>query len=107
MAVVDWLTDDAQRQNHDLWGGVSGYKTKYDPCPGGLEGSRCGRSVGIPQGVQEGRRPQRRTALRLDHIPGSSSTTTLIASASATKQADSGKEYWFPFTGKKIATRVT
>ena len=33
--VVDWLTDDAQRQNNDLWGGVSGYKSKYDPCPEG------------------------------------------------------------------------
>ncbi len=33
--VVDWLTDKAELQNNDLWGGVSHIKTIYDPCPEG------------------------------------------------------------------------
>lgn len=33
MAVVDWLTDDAQRQNHDLWGGDFGLQDKYYRVP--------------------------------------------------------------------------
>lgn len=33
--VVDWLTDKAALQENDFWGGISGYKTKYDPCPEG------------------------------------------------------------------------
>lgn len=45
--VVDWLTDDAQRQNHDLWGGVSGYKTIYDPCPEGWMMPKAGAPWGF------------------------------------------------------------
>ncbi|MBQ7253071.1 MAG: hypothetical protein IJS30_00140 [Bacteroidales bacterium] len=32
---TDWLTTVAADQDNDLWGYVSKYKTKYDPCPEG------------------------------------------------------------------------
>ena len=32
---TDWLTTVAADQDNDLWGFVSKYKTKYDPCPEG------------------------------------------------------------------------
>lgn len=31
----DWVTTEAADQDNDLWGYVSKYKTKYDPCPEG------------------------------------------------------------------------
>jgi len=32
---TDWLTTVAADQDNDLWGYISKYKTKYDPCPEG------------------------------------------------------------------------
>ena len=32
---TDWLTTMAEDQDNDLWGYISKYKTKYDPCPEG------------------------------------------------------------------------
>ena len=98
--VVDWLTDDAQRQNHDLWGGVSGYKTKYDPCP---EGWRV-PVTGAPWGF---RKEYKKAGAINDAQPYDSSYPWFIEYDDAYcigfryKQADSGKEYWFPFAGRK------
>ena len=98
--VVDWLTDDAQRQNHDLWGGVSGYKTKYDPCPEGWKVPEAGAPWGF-------RKEYKKAGALNDGQPYDSSYPWFIEYDDAYcigfryKQADSGKEYWFPFTGKK------
>lgn len=32
---IDWLTNKPFLQDNDLWGGKSGQKTMYDPCPAG------------------------------------------------------------------------
>lgn len=98
--VVDWLTDDAQRQNHDLWGGVSGYKTKYDPCPEGWKVPVAGAPWGF-------RKEYKKAGALNDGQPYDSTYPWFIEYDDAYcigfryKQADSGKEYWFPFTGKK------
>ncbi len=98
--VVDWLTDDAQRQNHDLWGGVSGYKTKYDPCPEGWKVPAAGAPWGF-------RKEYKKAGALNDGQPYDSTYPWFIEYDDAYcigfryKQADSGKEYWFPFTGKK------
>lgn len=98
--VVDWLTDDAQRQNHDLWGGVSGYKTKYDPCPEGWKVPEAGAPWGF-------RKEYKKAGALNDGQPYDSNYPWFIEYDDAYcigfryKQADSGKEYWFPFTGKK------
>ena len=98
--VVDWLTDDAQRQNHDLWGGVSGYKTKYDPCPEGWKVPEAGAPWGF-------RKEYKKAGALNDGQPYDSSYPWFIEYDDAYcigfryKQVDSGKEYWFPFTGKK------
>ena len=97
---VDWLTDDAQRQNHDLWGGVSGYKTKYDPCPEGWKVPVAGAPWGF-------RKEYKKAGALNDGQPYDSTYPWFIEYDDAYcigfryKQADSGKEYWFPFTGKK------
>ena len=98
--VVDWLTDDAQRQNHDLWGGVSGYKTKYDPCPEGWKVPAAGAAWGF-------RKEYKKAGALNDGQPYDSTYPWFIEYDDAYcigfryKQPDSGKEYWFPFTGKK------
>ncbi len=98
--VVDWLTDDAQRQNHDLWGGVSGYKTKYDPCPEGWKVPAAGAPWGF-------RKEYKKAGALNDGQPYDSTYPWFIEYDDAYcigfryKQEDSGKEYWFPFTGKK------
>lgn len=104
--VVDWLTDDAQRQNHDLWGGVSGYKTKYDPCPEGWKVPAAGAPWGF-------RKEYKKAGALNDAQPYDSTYPWFIEYDDAYcigfryKQADSGKEYWFPFAGRKeVSTGV-
>lgn len=102
--VQDWLTDDAQRQNHDLWGGVSGYKTKYDPCPEGWKVPAAGAPWGFRKeykktgGLQDDGAYDETYPWYCDYVNDTGFRY---------KQADSGKEYWFPFTGKKdVSTGV-
>ena len=98
--VVDWLTDDAQRQNNDLWGGVSGYKSKYDPCPEGWIVPQAGdpwlfRSEYSKEGSLN------------DSGKYDSSYPWYIEYDDAYcigfryKAAGSDTEYWFPFCGEK------
>ena len=93
-----WLTDDAQRQDHDLWGGVSGYKTKYDPCPEGWKVPVAGAPWGFRSeyrktgGLQDDGAYDATAPWYCDYVNDNGFRY---------KQADSGKEYWFPFTGKK------
>ena len=98
--VVDWLTDDSARQNNDLWGGVSGRKTIYDPCPYGWKVPVAGapwsfRSRYKKEGNLNDSKPYDPTQpwyiyWDLDKCIG------FRYQAPGTE-----KEWWFPFTGKK------
>ncbi len=98
--VVDWLTDDSARQNNDLWGGVSGRKTIYDPCPYGWKVPVAGapwsfRSRYKKEGNLNDSKPYDPTQpwyiyWDLDKCIG------FRYQAPGTE-----KEWWFPFAGKK------
>lgn len=95
--VVDWLTDDAQRQDHDLWGGKSGYKTKYDPCPVGWKVPPAGDAWSF-------RKQYKKAGKLTDSAKYDESYPWYIdydmSLGFRYKQAD-GKEYWFPLNGDK------
>ena len=97
--VVDWLTDDAQLQNNDLWGGVSGHKTIYDPCPEGWM---------IPAGGDPWsfRKQYKKAGNLNDAQPYDSSYAWYIEydleyCIGFRYKTTDGKEYWFPFAGRK------
>lgn len=96
--VVDWFTDKAEHQNNDLWGGVSGLKTKYDPCPEGWMVPASGEGWGFRSEYSKGGK-------LTDSTPYDPSYPWYIeyddeyCIGFRYKQSD-GKEYWFPFTGK-------
>lgn len=98
--VVDWLTDDAQRQNHDLWGGVSGYKTIYDPCPEGWIVPKAGAPWGF-------RKQYKKAGSLTDsnkydpEYPWFIEYDDEYSIGFRYKPEGSDKEYWWPFTGKK------
>ena len=95
--VVDWLTDDAQLQNNDLWGGVSGHKTIYDPCPEGWTVPTAGdpwlfrseyKKIGT---LQDDGKYDESYPWYIEYEP----------SLGFRYKTTDGKEYWFPFQGKK------
>ncbi len=98
--VVDWLTDRSALQNNDLWGGVSGRKTIYDPCPYGWKVPAAGapwsfRKLYKKQGKLNDDAPYDETQpwyiyWDLDKCLGF-----------RYKAPGTEKEWWFPFTGKK------
>ena len=98
--VVDWLTDRSSLQNNDLWGGVSGHKTIYDPCPYGWKVPTAGapwsfRKLYKKQGKLNDDAPYDETQpwyiyWDLDKCLGF-----------RYKAPGTEKEWWFPFTGKK------
>ncbi len=98
--VVDWLTDRSALQNNDLWGGVSGHKTIYDPCPYGWKVPAAGapwsfRKLYKKQGKLNDDAPYDETQpwyiyWDLDKCIGF-----------RYKAPGTEKEWWFPFTGKK------
>lgn len=97
--VVDWLTDDAQRQDNDLWGGVSGQKTIYDPCPEGW--------IVPPAGDAWSFRKQYKKAGNLNDAQAYDPTYPWYIEYEMQycigfryKTTDD-KEYWFPFAGRK------
>lgn len=97
--VVDWLTDDAQLQDNDLWGGVSGRKTIYDPCPEGWMIPPAGDCWGF-------RKKYKKDGNLNDAQPYDPSYAWYIeyemdlCIGFRYRTAD-GKEYWFPFAGRK------
>ncbi|MBQ1209994.1 MAG: hypothetical protein II364_02595 [Bacteroidales bacterium] len=96
---ADWLTSRAATQNNDLWGGVSGVKTIYDPCPEGWE---------IPASGDPWRfRFQYKKQGNLnDSLPYDESYPWYIdyeGSWGFRYKTTEGKEYWFPFAGKRDA----
>ncbi len=98
--VVDWLTDDAQRQNNDMWGGMSGYKTKYDPCPEGWTVPEAGdpwlfRSEYKKEGSLNDSGKYDPT------YPWYIEYEDQYCIGFRYKPAGSDTEYWFPFTGEK------
>lgn len=97
--VVDWLTDDAQRQNNDAWGAVSGVKTKYDPCPEGWEVPKHGDPWGFRQ--QYNKSGKLNDTGKYDpEYPWYIEYEDEYCIGFRYKTPD-GKEFWFPFSGKK------
>ena len=97
--TVDWLTANAQYQENDLWGGVSNIKSIYDPCPEGWRVPAAGdawsfRKLYRKDGQLNNDAPYDPTypwyiEYDMDKCIGFRYKTT------------EGKEYWFPFAGKK------
>lgn len=98
--VVDWLTNNAAQQNDDLWGGVSGYKSVYDPCPYGWRVPPAGEAWGF-------RSKYKKDGGLNDSKAYDSSYPWFIeyddefCIGFRYKAAGSTKEYWFPFSGKR------
>ncbi len=98
--VVDWLTDEARLQDNDLWGGVSGYKTIYDPCPYGWKVPAAGEPWGF-------RTMYRKQGGLTDSLPYDSSYPWYIEYDDAYcigfryKADANAREYWFPFSGNR------
>ena len=92
----DWYASRAAGQNNDLWGGVSGIKTIYDPCPEGWTIPESGDPWKFRfQYEKEGKLN--------DSKPYNPDKPWYIDDESVGfryKTAD-GKEYWFPFPGKR------
>ncbi len=101
--IVDWLTDEAALQNHDLWGGVSGHKTIYDPCPYGWKVPKAGRPWGFR--YQYSKAGKLNDANKYDEsFPWFIYYEDEKCLGFRWKPAGSEKEWWFPFTGKKDCT---
>lgn len=98
--VVDWLTDDAQRQDNDLWGGVSGYKTKYDPCPEGWTVPPAGDPwLFRTEYKKEG---NLNDSGKYDpSYPWYIEYDDAYCIGFRYKAPGDDREYWFPFTGEK------
>lgn len=100
--VVDWLTDKADLQDNDLWGGKSHIKAKYDPCPEGWMVPEAGEPWGF-------RAEYKKSGKLTDDGRYDPSYPWYIEYEDAYcigfryKQAD-GKEYWFPFNGDRQPT---
>lgn len=98
--VVDWLTDEAALQDNDLWGAVSGVKTKYDPCPYGWKVPGAGDPWGF-------RKLYKKAGSLTDAGLYDSSYPWYIDPDDAHslgfryKPAGSDSEWWFPFAGHK------
>lgn len=97
--VVDWLTDDAQLQDNDLWGGVSGHKSIYDPCPEGWMVPPAGDCWGF-------RKQYRKEGALNDAKPYDPTYAWYIEyemqyCIGFRYRDTAGKEFWFPFAGKK------
>lgn len=96
---ADWLTHDSNRQNNDLWGGVSNIKSIYDPCPEGWMVPAGGDGWGF-------RKEFKKDGTAMDSGAYHSDYAWYIESAEGKNvgyryKTESGKEYWFPFTGDK------
>ena len=103
--VVDWLTDDATLQDHDLWGGVSGLKSVYDPCPEGWIMPASGDCWGF-------RKEYKKDGKLTDDAKYYPEYPWYIEYEDAycigfRYKTESGKEYWFPFSGKRDCDKGT
>ena len=103
--VVDWLTDDAALQNDDLWGGKSGIKTVYDPCPEGWAMPASGEPWGF-------RKEYEKEGKLTDSGKYNPNKPWYIEYEDKycigfRYKTESGKEYWFPFSGQKDCDKGT
>ena len=98
--VVDWLTDEAALQNNDLWGGVSGLKTKYDPCPSGWKVPGGGDPWGF-------RKLYKKAGSLRDSGAYDPSYPWFIENSEEEsigfryRPAGSDREWWFPLSGNR------
>ena len=96
--VVDWLTDEAILQDDDLWGGTSGGKTIYDPCPEGWTVPASGDGWGFRKEYsKEGKLNDdgKYDPEKAWYIPYDDAECIGFRY----KFFDTGKEYWFPLGG--------
>lgn len=103
--VVDWLTDKANLQNDDLWGGVSNVKTIYDPCPEGWKVPAAGDPWSF-------RKEYKKDGKLTDSGKYDPSAAWYIEYEDAfclgfRYRTSSGKEYWWPFTGHRDPNKGT
>lgn len=97
--VVDWLTNKADLQGNDLWGGKSHIKTKYDPCPEGWMVPETGEAWGFRK--EYSKAGGLTTDGKYDpSYPWYIEYEDAYCIGFRYKQAD-GKEYWFPFNGDR------
>lgn len=97
--VVDWLTDDAQRQDNDLWGGVSNIKSMYDPCPEGWMVPAAGDCWSFRKQYKKAGNLNDAQAYDPEQ-PWYIEYEMQYCIGFRYKTTD-GKEYWFPFSGRK------
>ncbi len=92
----DWFASRSAGQNNDLWGGDSGLKTIYDPCPEGWTVPAAGDPWKFRfQYEKEGKLN--------DSHPYNPEKPWYIDDESLgfRYKTEGGKEYWFPFPGKR------
>ena len=115
---VDWLTPDAALQNDDLWGGKSGHKTIYDPCPEGWKVPVSGAPWGFRKQYKKGGNLNQagwttdgegnRVSLNYDETyPWFIEYDDEYCIGFRYKDFGSGKEWWFPFAGRRNPTNGT
>lgn len=95
---VDWLTDKAELQDNDLWGGVTGRKTKYDPCPEGWTVPGAGDAWSFRANyIKEGSPTD--MGLYHDDLPWWIGADDGLDRFGWRYRMDDGKEFWFPLNG--------
>jgi len=100
---VDWLTDQAALQNNDLWGGISGAKTIYDPCPEGWRVPAAGDGWGFRKEYKKGGKLNDGTPYD-ESYPWYQDHDKSVGFRYKTA---AGKEYWFPLCGNIDCTKGT
>lgn len=109
---VDWYADEAQLQNDDLWGGKSGNKTIYDPCPEGWKVPVSGAPWGFRTQYKKGGKLNQagwttdeagnKVSLNYDEsYPWFIEYDDALCIGFRYKNFETGKEWWFPFAGRR------
>lgn len=92
----DWYASRSAGQNNDLWGGVSGFKSIYDPCPEGWTVPAAGDPWKF-------RFQYEKQGSLTDSKPYNPDKPWYIDDESVgfRYRTPANKEYWFPFPGKR------
>lgn len=93
----DWLTNKSVLQKNDLWGGESGLKTIYDPCPEGWTVPESGDCWSFrKEYIKAGKLTDSGK-----YDPSAAWYCDYDADQGFRYRQDSGKEYWFAFPGHR------
>jgi hypothetical protein len=92
----DWYASLPKGQNNDLWGGVSGVKTMFDPCPEGWTVPAAGDPWRF-------RFQYKKQGALNDSLPYDETRPWYIDNDSVGYRYKTlgGKEFWFPFPGHR------